>query len=339
MRFPRTLTRWFRRTASSASALPPATPGIRPRRLLSRLLLPAAVLGGLAAPLATQADTYTQTTYPIVLAHGLLGWDAIGPIDYWWGIPSGLESGGATVIISQVSAANASEVRGEQLLAELQRLKAAYGYSKFNLIGHSHGGQSVRYVAAVAPSLVASVTTIGTPHTGSPVADAIKAGTSATGTTAWVASVVNALASLISYLSGDPDLAQDSEAAMNSLTTSGAAAFNTSYPQGKPTSTCGQGAASVNGVRYYSIGGTSVVTNVLDPGDALLSITSTTFGSAANDGMVGQCSAHWGTVLRDDYAWNHIDEMNHAFGLRGVFAPDPVEVYRAHANRLKLAGL
>lgn len=339
MRLPRTLTRWFRPTASPTTTPPPTTRDWL-RRPWARLLLTAASVGGLLiTPLIAQADTYTKTTYPIVLAHGLMGWDAIGPIDYWWGIPSGLQSGGATVIVSQVSAANASEVRGEQLLAELRRLKAAYGYSKFNLIGHSHGGQSVRYVAAVAPSLVASVTTIGTPHTGSPVADAIKAGTSTTGTTAWVASVVNAMASLISYLSGDPDLAQDSEAAMNSLTSSGAAAFNASYPQGKPSSTCGQGAASVNGVQYYSIGGTSVVTNVLDPGDALLSITATTFGSTANDGMVGQCSAHWGTVLRDDYAWNHIDEMNHAFGLRGVFAPDPVEVYRAHANRLKLAGL
>lgn len=27
------------------------------------------------------------------------------------------------------------------------------------------------------------------------------------------------------------------------------------------------------------------------------------------------------------------------FGLKGVFAPDPVALYRQHANRLKLEGL
>ena len=63
------------------------------------------------------------------------------------------------------------------------------------------------------------------------------------------------------------------------------------------------------------------------------------FGFEANDGLVSRCSNHWGQVLRDDYAWNHIDEINHVFGLRGLFSSDPVSVYRAHANRLKGLGL
>lgn len=36
---------------------------------------------------------------------------------------------------------------------------------------------------------------------------------------------------------------------------------------------------------------------------------------------------------------NHFDEVNHFFGLIGVFAQDPVTLYRQHANRLKLEGL
>ena len=44
-------------------------------------------------------------------------------------------------------------------------------------------------------------------------------------------------------------------------------------------------------------------------------------------------------MLRDDYPWNHIDEMNHIFGLLGKGAPDPVAFYRTQANRLKLKGL
>lgn len=310
------------------------------KRLLTHGALALACLAGSALPATSlAADTYTQTRYPIVLVHGLFGFDSIGPIDYWYGITSALQSGGAKVIVSQVSAANSSEVRGEQLLAELKRLKAANGTAKFNLIGHSHGGHAVRYVAAVAPELVASVSTVGTPHTGSPVADDIKAGTSATGTTAWVTSVVNAFASLISLLSGQPGLPQNSEAAMNSLTTAGSADFNNRYPAGKPTSSCGSGAATVNGVRYYSAGGTWVLTNVLDISDALLGLTSISFKGAANDGLVGKCASHWGTVLRDDYGWNHLDEVNQVFGLRGLFSQDPVAFYRTQANRLKTAGL
>lgn len=306
--------------------------------MLRRLIL-AACLCLLLAPAARAADTYTQTRYPIVLVHGLLGFDALGPFDYWYGIGSALSSGGAKVFVSQESAANSSEVRGEQLLSELRQLKAAYGYGKFNLIGHSHGGQTVRYVAAVAPDLVASVTTVGTPHQGSKVADGIKRDAANTGTTQLVASIVDAFSTFLSWLSGAPTLPQDSLAALESLDTPGAQAFNAKYPAGAPTSPCGQGPATANGVRYYSVGGTALWTNLFDLSDPALALTATYFGSEPNDGLVGKCSSHWGVVLRDDYPWNHLDEVNQAFGLRGLFAPDPGAFYRSQANRLKSAGL
>ena len=34
-----------------------------------------------------------------------------------------------------------------------------------------------------------------------------------------------------------------------------------------------------------------------------------------------------------------LDEVNMIFGLRDIFSPDPVALYRQHANRLKLQGL
>jgi triacylglycerol lipase len=313
---------------------------IRTSGLFRTLCAWLALCAGLTMALPAQADTYTQTRHPIVLVHGLFGFDSLGPIDYWYGIGSGLRSGGATVYVPQQSAANASEVRGEQLLYELRKLKAAYGHTKFNLIGHSHGGQTVRYVAAVAPDLVASVTTVGTPHMGSPVADGVQRDLAATGLTGVVASIANAFAAFESFLSGQPRLPQDSLAALMSLNTAGAASFNSRFPAGKPTTSCGQGASSVNGVRYYSLSGTSVLTNVLDPSDALLGFTSLYFPwGQANDGLVGRCSSHWGVVLRDDYGWNHLDEVNQALGLRGLFASNPVSVLRAHANRLRSLGL
>jgi triacylglycerol lipase len=286
---------------------------------------------------AAWADTYTQTKYPIVLVHGLLGFDALGPVQYFYGVPSDLRSGGATVFTASVSQSNSTELRGEQLLKELQTLKARYGYAKFNLVGHSHGGNTSRYVAAVAPDLVASVTTMGTPHAGSKVGDAVAS--TSPGTQAALAAVVNGLSSLIATLSGSGGNPQNALASLKSLSTAGAADFNRRFPNGAPTSSCGNGPASVNGVRYYSMGGTSVATNLFDVGDGFLVASSVFLGFEPNDGLVTRCSSHWGQVVRDDYGWNHIDEINHVFGLRGLFSSDPVSVYRAHANRLKGMGL
>lgn len=289
---------------------------------------------------AHAADTYTQTKYPVVMVHGLLGFDAIGPIDYFYGVPSALRSGGAVVFTPEVSQANSTEARGEQLLKQLKTLQAQYGYTKFNLIGHSHGGNTIRYVAAVAPGLVASVTSVGTPHTGSKVSDGIASFADATHTTGLATTLVNGLSKLIAFLSGNANSnPQDSFAALQSLSTAGAADFNRRFPQAAPTSTCGQGAEVVNGVRYYSYGGTSVLTNVVDISDVVLGTGALFFGFEQNDGLVGQCSSHWGKVLRDNYPWNHLDEANQAFGLRGWFTPDPVAMYRSQANRLKTVGL
>jgi triacylglycerol lipase len=285
----------------------------------TRALCSAALAGGLMLGLshgAAAADTYTQTRYPVVLVHGAFGFDAIGPVNYWYGIPNTLRSGGAVVYTPSVSGANSSEARGEQLLRQLRAYKAAYGHQKFNLVGHSHGGATSRYVAAVVKSV-----------------------TSWTGTTGLAASIANALGATIAFLSGSPELPQDSLGTLQSLNTVGAADFNRRFPQGAPTSSCGQGPASVNCVRYWSVGGTSVATNVFDVSDGLLVITGAIFGFEQNDGLVSQCSSHWGTVLKDNYAWNHLDEVNQAFGLRGLFSQDPVAFYRSQANRLKGAGL
>ncbi len=305
------------------------------KKILPLALLAMATCGALPASAQTG---YTQTKHPIVLVHGLFGFDAIGPLDYWWGVPSSLRDGGAKVYVTQQSAANSSEVRGEQLLAELKKLKAAHGHQKFNLIGHSHGGHTIRYVAGVAPDLVASATSVGSPHAGTPVADTVAAALDGTGSTAVAAKLLDAFAGIISALSG-ASKPQNSEAALRSLTTKGSADFTKRFPAGKPSSACGSGESKVSDVRYYSAGGTGVLTNALDLTDAALGVSSLSFKGASNDGLVGRCSSRWGSVLRDDYPWNHLDEVNQAFGLRGLFTPDPVAFYRSHANRLKAAGL
>ena len=83
---------------------------MRKRPLLNAVALTAA--GLMMATTSAQASTYAQTRYPIVLAHGMSGFDKIGPIDYWYRIPGNLRAHGAKVYVTQVSSFNSSELRG-----------------------------------------------------------------------------------------------------------------------------------------------------------------------------------------------------------------------------------
>lgn len=289
-------------------------------------------------------SSYAKTKYPIVLAHGLGGFSEIAGVNYWYGIPKDLVANGGSVFVTQVASAQSSDVRGEQLLRQVQEIRAITGAAKVNLIGHSHGAQSIRYVAGVAPQQVASATSVGGPNTGSPVADAITGITVIPGVgpiaATVISSIVNALTAAESLLSGHA-YDQNSLGALASLNSAGAAAFNARFPAGMPSASnpCGQGAAVANGVRYYSWGGTSILTSVLDPLDYTGVVTQPLFGGQANDGLVPRCSSHLGMVIRDNYGMNHFDEVNQTFGLVNLFETNPVAVFRQQANRLKLAGL
>lgn len=280
-----------------------------------------------------------KTKYPIVLAHGAAGFDELfGVLEYWYGIPGALQSKGATVFVTEVSQLNATEVRGEQLLAQVETIVAITGKPKVNLIGHSHGGLDVRYVASVRPDLVASVTSVGTPHKGAELADYLADNfEDGSFTQAVLNFFAEALGTVIGLLSGTTN-PQDGLAALDSLTSAGTAVFNASHPQAIPGSSCGEGASSVNGVRYYSWSGTGVLTNVFDLSDPALGLTSL-FYSEANDGLVGRCSSHLGDVIRDNYFQNHLDEVNQLFGLVSIFTSNPKTLFKNHANRLKNLGL
>jgi triacylglycerol lipase len=283
--------------------------------------------------------SYTKTKYPIVLEHGLSGFDELfGVFEYWYSIPWALHDGGAYVYVADTSPFNSSIERGEQLLAQVQQVIAITGKPKVNLVGHSQGGIDVRYVAAVRPDLVASVTTVGSPHKGADLATYLRAHVQDGSFTQDVlAYFATSLGTVLNLLTGHSN-PQDAVAALDQLTAAGMATFNAAYPQGVPTTACGSGASSVNGVRYYSWSGTGVLTNALDVSDPALGLTSF-FYSEANDGLVGRCSSHLGTVIRDNYFYNHLDEVNQVLGLTSIFESSPLTVFRAQANRLKNAGL
>ena len=312
--------------------------------MFPRIVMALALAFGLLAAQPARAWCWfscsqAKTQYPIVLAHGMSGFDELfGLLDYWYGIPGELRDYGATVYVTTVSQFNSTELRGEQLIDQIETIVAISGKPRVNLIGHSHGGLDVRYAAAVRPDLVASVTSIGSPHKGADLADWLAARVVGGSFTEEVlAALAESLGSVLAFLTGHSN-PQDAIAALGSLTTAGTAAFNASYPQGVPATSCGEGVYVANGIRYYSWSGTGVLTNALDVSDSLMGLTSL-FYDRANDGLVDHCSSHLGDVIRDNYFHNHIDEINHALGLVSIFETNPKTLFRNHASRLKNLGL
>lgn len=311
-----------------------------------------------SASMVSQADTSGQTVHPIVLVHGLSGFDR-ALVDYFYGIKPALASVGASEVYTpQITGYESNEHRNEELLAYLEELQAVTGAEKFNLIGHSQGGTNSRYVASVRPDLVASVTSVATPHFGSEAADSIK-DSMIEGTTIVLGNLVG---DILATISGDTEQTSNTLASLASLNIPGAQTFNSQHPQAlrqgeckeTPTVNTGSwwwpnyvkdysvndGEHSVNGIKYYSWSGTysSMINSATDPVDALFAFTSMLM-SEESDGLVGRCSSHMGKVIRDDYTLNHGDEINQMFGLRGFFTSNPVTPYVEQARRLKSAGL
>jgi triacylglycerol lipase len=114
-----------------------------------------------------------RLAYPVVLAHGIMGFDELKIAgirrEYFRGIPGHLSAHGAIVHVPRVSPLGSVAERAQQLAAMVSALDA----NKVNLVAHSLGGLDARYAISrlgLGPR-VASLTTIGTPHHGTPIAD------------------------------------------------------------------------------------------------------------------------------------------------------------------------
>ncbi|MFC3902991.1 triacylglycerol lipase [Acinetobacter marinus] len=296
-----------------------------------------------SSPNVTIKGTYAKTQYPILFVHGMFGFDTLGTdtfgMDYFYQVLPDLARNGATTYAAQVSPLESTEVRGEQLLTQVEEVMAITGATKLNLIGHSHGGPTIRYIEAVKPQYVASLTGVGGTFRGSKVADLVLSNNASTALVSAISDYL--LGPVITLASSNPSLPISTERSLQSISVAGSSTFNTTYPTPALASSCtANGATSNNGVYYYSWTGTSQLTNVFDLLDVGVStLAPLAYGSLDNDGLVPRCSARFGKVIRDNYSLTHLDEVNLVLGMRGLFAPDPVTLYRQHANRLKLQGL
>lgn len=285
---------------------------------------------------------YTDTKYPILMVHGITGFDSIGGlIGYFHTIPMNLCRSGADVVVANVAPFNSSEQRGTKLANDI-KANVYGGASKFNIIAHSQGSPTSRVAVTYAANRIASVTSVDGVNKGSKVADMIRGIIPVGGgIEGGVAALANAFGTLVNWLSGNSNT-NNSVEALETLTSRGTDKLNRTHGYGVSSGYCTNDRATqvtVNGnpVKLYSWAGRSVLTNVLDPLDGFLVTTSLAFGGERNDGLVSECSQKLGYFI-GSYDANHIDAINHVLGVRSLWH-DPVTPYRTQANRLKKAGL
>ena len=111
--------------------------------------------------------------YPVVLVHGIMGWDKFGygplVVSYFRGASQAMRAAGATVYTPRLPPLSSVPVRAEALAKFIRALPD----TKVNIVAHSMGGLDARWAIAKLgiASKIACVVTVATPHHGSPLAD------------------------------------------------------------------------------------------------------------------------------------------------------------------------
>ena len=110
--------------------------------------------------------------YPVLLVHGM-GFRDYKHLGYWGRIPDALEAMGCRVFFGEQDSVADIETNGRHLAGRITEILRETGMEKVNIIAHSKGGLDSRYAisAAGAGDMVASLTTVATPHNGSKTVD------------------------------------------------------------------------------------------------------------------------------------------------------------------------
>jgi triacylglycerol lipase len=225
---------------------------------------------------------------PVVLVHGLFGFDRIGVpgarFDYFRGIAKHLETLGCHAHAVRLSPAASVPERARELVSAIEALP----HDRIDLIAHSLGGLDARYALTHLglSRRVRSLVTVGTPHHGTPLADlAVK------GALAWPRRIVRALGIPLT--------------ALEWLSTESLAKFNAQV-------------LDVPGVRYACVVGgmhraDSFVPLALVPAHAYLRKVA-----GANDGLVPIASQYWGETLAEIEA-DHFAQIGWRVAMRNTF--------------------
>jgi triacylglycerol lipase len=244
---------------------------------------------------------------PIVLVHGLFGFARLRlcswlKFDYFHGVSAALEAAGNRVLAARLSPAGGIACRAAQLKAFLQQHSPC---EPVHLVAHSMGGLDARYMISrldMAPAVL-SLTTLGTPHRGSPFAD-------------WAS---GRLVPLVGPLFDFLQLRRD---AFDDLTVARCRRFNAETPDAA-------------GVRYFSIAA-RYTPKGFNP-SWTLSAPIVEKAEGPHDGIVSLASASWGEQCA---VWegDHVSLINWPLPGVPLRHKDRLPQYAEHIGRLRDEG-
>jgi len=248
----------------------------------------------------------------IVLAHGILGFDKIGSVAYFNGIEKHLkEKYQANVLVTLVSATGGFVERGEKLKTQILDSLGKNGQQpvlnldeETHIIAHSMGGLDSRYILSPKnehniADLITSLTTVGTPHRGSPIADLFYPLLDGASRFNITALLENQVRESLEFLGISADGLRD-------LTTAVMTAFDNDY-------------IDSDEVHYFwtaGIGRPDILfklkaSAVLWPTYEFIKLTGKTEDDRNNDGAVPLSSARHGEAIGDPWHADHLDEVGH----------------------------
>ena len=248
----------------------------------------------------------------IVLAHGIVGFREKFGIEYFNGVAEHLQKLPAKVLVPEVSPTGGIVQRGDELRSQII---AAFNEGKLNptekahLIGHSMGGLDSRYLLSLAnqqttendvAARIASLTTIASPHRGSPIADLLALEPDEEmGVLNHVRGIINGLSILEESVVEILSHFGISLKGLQDLTTESMQKFNERNPD-RP------------GIRYFSVAGSG------RSGGAPTALVFLLFHKyieshtgQPNDGLVDVPSAQWGDFDPNTWPCDHADEIGH----------------------------
>ncbi len=248
--------------------------------------------------LSRKKDHICRTRYPLLLVHGVFFRDDTRS-PYWGRIPGELKRNGAVIYYGNHQSADSISGSGRELSRRIREICRETGCEKVNIIAHSKGGLDCR--AAISDpetaKMVASLTTISTPHRGCQFADYLLSRIPGEAQLR-IASTYN------SASKKRGDYAPDFMGAVSNLTSRFCSDFDTHTP-------------APEGVFCQSVG--SRLDKIVD-GPFPLNFCSqlVKYFDGANDGLVGESSFCWG----DNYIFLSTD------GSRGISHGDVVDQTR-----------
>jgi triacylglycerol lipase len=247
----------------------------------------------------------------IILCHGILGFSKIriaeiGVVNYFRGVKAHFEGKGHRVIAPAVDPTQGVEFRGPQLREQIEKAftgsnPALDASQKTHIIAHSMGGLDSRFILAPnspqrVNAKIRSLTTISTPHLGSPVADGLNSFFRFKILGLFSAdSAAGALMSLGISLKG-----------LRDLTTESCNKFNAEFPQGRPDRPQETGEGTI---AFFSVAGSGRpgTAGLFTPLQPIFSLA----GNPVNDGVVAVDSAKWGTFDEQTWPLDHLQEVGY----------------------------